>query len=334
MEFILTAVSAGEEIASTTLVKQVLLEGVERLEVDTGSVCGVLFSPASVQSAPGVVLIPGSTGLQALEMMASLLANHGYAVLLVGYYRYKSLPDELYELPLERFKHAIEWLAGHDKVTKGGVSAIGISKGAEGLLATASYCPDIPLKHLIGISASNVIWQGIGKGRPEQKSSWSLFGEPLPYLPMHAGSAFMEVMKRKTLQNFGLGKLWPKCEAVSFKRAYEKALKGNKKLVEQAEIPAENIKVPITLFIGEDDALWPVKLMTQRLMARLAAKNFQYLTDCYSYPGVGHVFMPPGVPSLLSVKLPHLCLALGGDRAASGKAYLDYWNNLLAALKG
>lgn len=335
MEYQLSALTQGSEIAATSLVRHASKEQVKRIEIDNDSVCGVLYQPQTDEAVPAVVLIPGSTGLQALELMASLLASHGYAVLLVGYYRYKDLPDEMYELPLERFKSAITWLAEQEWVDIQQLSAIGVSKGAEALLATTAYFSTLPLKQLIAISPSNVVWQGIGKGRPEPRSSWSLFGEPLSYLPLHTISAAREILKRKAIAKLGLEGLCAGCDAVRFKASYQKALKGNKHLVEQAEIPVEKIKAPITFFVGDEDALWPAKTMVEKMQARLAEHAFSYPVVCHSYPGVGHVFLPAGIPAnMTQVNLPHMRLAFGGRREVYGKAYQQYWRDLLAVLAG
>ena len=54
------------------------------------------------------------------------------------------LPLRLERVPLERFADAIRWLADHDRVDASRVTAMAISRGSEGLLATASRIDDLP----------------------------------------------------------------------------------------------------------------------------------------------------------------------------------------------
>jgi hypothetical protein len=91
------------------------------------------------------------------------------------------LPLRLERVPLERFADAIRWLAGHDRVDASRVTAMAISRGSEGLLATVSRIDDLPLRSIVAISPSSATWVGLGEnGSLVGIPAWTLRGDDLP----------------------------------------------------------------------------------------------------------------------------------------------------------
>ena len=95
--------------------------------------------------------LPGSEGgLDSQRSNAELLASHGCATLVAATFAgdgppVAGLPLRLERVPLERFADAIRWLADHDRVDASRVTAMAISRGSEGLLATASRIDDLEI---------------------------------------------------------------------------------------------------------------------------------------------------------------------------------------------
>ena len=91
-----------------------------------------------------MVLFPGSEGgLDSQGANAALLASHGCLALVAATFSSEDapltdVPATLQRVPLERFGDAIRWLAGHERIDPARVSAMSISRGAEGLLAAAA----------------------------------------------------------------------------------------------------------------------------------------------------------------------------------------------------
>jgi hypothetical protein len=125
-----------------TLVRRTSAPGTKVQEIRTPGVVGRLFLPPGPASAPGVVLFPGSEGgLPSQRSNAELLVSHGCAALVAATFAgdgppIAGLPARLERVPLDRFADAIRWLAAHDKVDPSRLTAMAISRGSEGLLAT------------------------------------------------------------------------------------------------------------------------------------------------------------------------------------------------------
>jgi bile acid acyltransferase/acyl-CoA thioester hydrolase-like protein len=108
----------------------------------------------------------------------ALLASHGFAALVVGYFGIPGRPRTLCEVPLESLAAGVERLRGHEAVDRRGVAALGTSVGAEAVLAMASYIDGLELAAVVGVAPSSVVWQALGDGRPPDKPRWTLGGRP------------------------------------------------------------------------------------------------------------------------------------------------------------
>jgi dienelactone hydrolase len=160
---------------------------VRRIAVSEGEVVGELHVPAGSGPHPGVLVLPGSEGgLDSQASLATLLAVHGYAALVQGYIGVEGLEDHVVAIPLERLAAGVRALAARPEVDGARLGAMAISKGSEALLATAAAFPDLPLSALVLLSPSSVTWQAVGgDGAVPGVGSWTLAGEPLPFLAVH-----------------------------------------------------------------------------------------------------------------------------------------------------
>ncbi|OGT31093.1 MAG: hypothetical protein A3E87_04220 [Gammaproteobacteria bacterium RIFCSPHIGHO2_12_FULL_35_23] len=327
----MSAKSNNQVLFEETLERYLYSDKIERREIKEPQLSGTLFLPKTETPLPAIAIIPGSRGVSVVEPMAALLAEQGYIVKVIAYPNQHE--GEIYELPIEGFKRSILWLSEHPQVLANKIMAIGISKGAEALLTTLAYFPELKLEKVIAISPSSVVWQGLGKGRPKFCSSWSLFNEPVAYLPMHQKTAFRSVLISKLLSKLAIDKIFPSFSAVKFVKTYRKAFK-NKRAAEEAAIPIEKIRAPLLLISGAEDKLWPASMMCEQIKTRLKAKQFNYPIEHINYFQAGHVFMFPGIPSMMQIiKLPVLTLALGGNRKGAAMAWQAYWQKLLNYLQ-
>lgn len=112
--------------------------GVRRCEVEEGSVRGTLFLPPGEGPFQGVIDMFGSSG-GLTEYRAAMLASRGLAALSLAYFKYKDLPEHLYDLRYEYFEEAIDWLTRQPNVVGSGVGVIAVSKGVENALLMAAY---------------------------------------------------------------------------------------------------------------------------------------------------------------------------------------------------
>jgi hypothetical protein len=118
--------------------------------------------------------------------------------------------------------------------------------GAEGALAALSEVDDLDVRAVMVIAPSSVIWQGVAEGRPPKKSSWTLGGESLPWVPMHGKRLVPELIKNELLNKLSRQ---PRPSALHLRSEYSAGL-SDRDAVEGAEIHAEHISAPILLLSG------------------------------------------------------------------------------------
>ena len=103
------------------------------------------------------------------------------------------------------------------------------------------------------------MWQGIPSKRfdigKDVKSSWSVNGEGLPFLPYPSSIKKLDLI------------------LLRLRKMHKEALL-NTEGAKEATIQVERIQGAILLISGERDRLWPATLMGEQIMSRLKAKGF------------------------------------------------------------
>jgi hypothetical protein len=243
--------------------------------------------------------------------MAPCLATAGFDVLALGYFHGEGLPESLIEIPLESFRDALVWMAQRLATDPARMGIVGVSKGAEAALLTASYFPE----HVGAVAAlvpTHVVWEGAdARARfgadphfdSPGRSSWSLAGKPLPFV-------------RKRISPERLAR-----RPGPFLDMYEPALEG---VVDPGTaIPVERIAGAVFMASAGDDLVWPSRRMALQVEQRLAERRPQGAVELWEYALSGHVLSPPGLP---------VGTMLGGTRAENARASGDAWSRLRAFL--
>ncbi len=149
------------------------------------------------------------------------------------------------------------WLRAHPSVEPNKIGLVGTSKGGEAALLVGATYGEI--RAVVAYSPSHVVFQGIDEAWSDAsaaKSSWTLYGEPVPYVPFRTDNVSIE------RYGFYLG-------------LYLASIQ-DRQAVERAVIPVERINGPMLLVSGADDAIWPSSMMCERVVERLKRHNFRF----------------------------------------------------------
>ena len=313
--------SADGERASATVRRRFAADGVERVDIDEPGLTAALFLPPGPAPHPGVAMYHGSGGgIAGLAPSGALLASHGFAALVVGYFDAPGTPDSLCEVPLESLAAGVARLDADAAIDRGRIAALGTSVGAEAALAMASCIEGLELRAVVAVSPSSVVWQALAEGRPPPKSRWTLDGRPLPYAPLKGERLLGQMLIENPLR-----KLVHRPPELHTVKAYEAALR--EAAAREAAIPVERIRAPLLLLAGEDDEVWPAAQMGRALMERHGRERSDRLV---TYPNTGHISLrPPGVPTTV---LRSGELAFGGTAAGFFDAMQAAWPEILGFL--
>jgi uncharacterized protein len=269
---------------------------------ENGLVADFYRSP-DLTNGPCILFLGGSEGGKPRDPFLECLAQRGYPILAVAYFKEKGLPESLQMIRLEYFDKAIEWLRQNVQAERVGIVAVGRSRGAELALLLASARPAI--RGVVAVSPSSVVWNGMPKEPPMVVcSSWSLSGKPVPFMPADPGRDLGKELAAgglRVIYQFFQGEL------------------AKKELVSKAAIRVEQIRGPVLLASGHDDEIWPAEEMGDAICSRLKEKGFKYKYEHLKYPEAGH--------SLSET------LMMGGTVEGNRKARVDLTEKTLAFLK-
>ncbi|MBM2715405.1 acyl-CoA thioesterase [Mesorhizobium caraganae] len=266
-------------------------------EVLSGDVAGRLLRCAGATT--GVVVLSGSSGRVDVAR-ARLFANEGAFALALQWFGGDGQIPGICEIPLETFFAATDYLVG---LGCRRIVYIGTSKGAEASLLAAVHDPRI--EAVVAISPTSVVWGNIGPGRDgiswPERSSWTLKGIPLPFVPSIPDWSAEHVD--------GL---------VSYRGLFQRALQTFSDEAAKAAIPVEAISAEIVLVAGGDDALWPSLDFADRIVRR--RQDAGKVTRLVSAPDAGHRILLPGENTPRSRLHAH-----GGNDDADARLGREAW---------
>lgn len=239
---------------------------------------------------PVVVLLGGSEGGDGGSRgSAPRFLEQGYAVLGIPYYspgylpperRLPELPEGFEAIPLEKLAMARDWLRKRDDVKADAIGLYGVSKGAEFVLAGASRIDGFAA--VVAIVPSDVIWEGWGPGiAPDQVSSFSWEGKPLPYVPY---LGMEEEFKKYAIPG----------ATVRLRTPQDAGRRANPDRVPAARIHVEDIDEPVLVAGGDADDVWNSGAMAQNIAERRAEKG-GLETVALIFPDASHALSGPGV---------------------------------------
>jgi dienelactone hydrolase len=229
-----------------------------------------LVEPSAPPTGVGVLVLSGSSGRVEVER-ARVLSGLGAVALTYRWFGGDAQPAGICEHPLESFSPAVERLA--DRCDR--VVLLGTSKTAEAFLLYAAHDPHVDA--VVALGPSHVAWANVGPG-PDGKlrpcrSSWSLRGRPVPFVPYDDE---VEVTG----------------DPPAYAPVYRQSLRSFPAAAEAARIPVERLLCDVLLVAGGDDQVWPSLESAREIEARRAAYGLP--TTVVSHPGAGHRVILPG----------------------------------------
>ena len=272
------------------------------------------FFAAEGPPRPGIVVLGGSEGGRP-RYLARLLADEGFASMALGYFGQDPLPRNLVEVPIDHVESAIGWLSGRPETRGTRIGVIGASKGAELALLVASLLP-ADVGAVAAFAPSAVSFGGISfRAEGRRRSSWSLRGAPLPFVPYPFRPALC-------------------LQGVSFLPMYSAGLEDII-ATKAATIPVERAQAPIMLISGGRDRMWPSSRMAEMIKARLSEYGSLNEVVHLDFPDAGHSIMPWAPDGQLTrtgrlmnaVRLAGTggVIALGGKPSANRRALQTAW---------
>lgn len=240
---------------------------------------------------PVIILLGGSEGgdMGSRGAAPRFLAE-GYAVLGIPYYspgylpperQLPDLPEAFDAIPLEKLAIARDWLLARKDVKADGIGLYGVSKGAEFALAGSSRIDGFAA--VAAIVPSDVVWEGWGPGiGPDEVSSFSWNGEPLPYVPY---LGMEEEFRKYAIPG----------AVVRLRTPQDAGRRANPGRVPAARIRVEDIDEPVLVAGGDADDTWNSGAMAQNIAERRAEADPDLRTVALIYPDAGHALSGSGV---------------------------------------
>jgi dienelactone hydrolase len=319
----LTLSAGGKSLSTARIVRHFSRPDVQVREIQENNLIGRLYVPPAHERRPAIVVLTGSDGGIPLRH-APLLAARGYVVFALAYYRLPSLPSNIQEVPVDYIEKGLAWLKSLPQVDPRRIGIIGLSKGAELALLTASLNPR-EFRAVVGVSPSSVVWEAVVRDPAptpyasvkHDRSSWSRKGQPLPFLPF----LLLPETLRRMEQEGGADAVEFSAPALDDKAAFEKA-----------RIRVEDIRSPVLLLASKADRVWPAARMASQIEATM--RKHGRSCEALIYDNAGHLISDSWLPPAYGTAPPDtgrwVRISAGGTAADTIHASMDSWPKVLA----
>jgi len=212
--------------------------------------------------------------------MSRYLRRAGYNVLVLGFYLWKGLPQNLVSIPVDYAERAVRWLKNEKGAKR--IAMTGLSTGAAYTLLAASLIPEISC--VIPVVPYDYIQQAtIQKGlsfRSVHKSQYTWNGKDIPYTPTD------QLDKMGMLGWLNDARKAPGYGLSRFMRYGYDLIEIQQK--PDARIRIENMQADV-LFLGvKDDDAWPSDVAVPRMVRVLKDSDYPYRVEYHIYEKGSH----------------------------------------------
>ena len=283
----IVASTASGKTSVATFTQRLATAGVTRREVREDGLVGTLFLPAGPGPHPAVIVLNGSGG-GINEPRGALYASQGYAALALGYFKAPGLSDYISNTPLEYFETALAWVRREVRPLKDFVALSGQSRGGELVLLLASMLPE-QVSAVVGYVPGAVVHGAQSACDPatgRDGPAWLYRGEIVPHVWQNNRTASWAALDEVDANGV------PRRHAEAVATALD-----DPDAVARARIRVENIRGPVILLSGTDDAAWPSSRYSRMVSERLADVGHPYPVAHVDVEGAGHSILFPYVPT-------------------------------------
>jgi acetyl esterase/lipase len=235
--------------------------------------------PSDAGLRPAVLVLGGSEcDLSTTEFLAAYVSTLGVNALALDY----CTPQHfIYDIPLERVRGAVDWLAARPEVDPSKLGLMGASRGGELALQMAALEPR--LSAVAAFVPSPYRWGDTAAGT---HSAWTLDGGELPYVPDCQAC-------QPTVEMLGDGGVGYRSASAALQALAAAPVMA----VQDATIAFTSSTATFLLVGGSDDGVWPSCTFIADGWNMLAdaghtAAHAGDTTLCAM--GAGHIFGPPG----------------------------------------
>lgn len=324
MQVRLSVSNGDKELANATIefINALSAVKVEKVEKFPGA---VFASLPGIEKRPVIIVLGGSEGGSSTAREESpRLASRGFAVLGLPYYsppvwpsparEIAELPEAFADIPVDRLNAVYAWLKTRDDVDSSRIAIYGGSKGAEFALIAASNFSWIT--SVVASVPSDVVWEGWGPGiEPGQRSSFSLNGKPLAFVPYKEFNEEFMGFQNGT--------------DVRIRRPQDKGRAANPAAAVKARIPVEKFKGSLMVIGGQDDQVWASGMMAQIIAEKRAASGLE--TVALIYTDAGHYLSGNGWGQTTQYNVGPM--KSGGTPEGNARAQADAYPKMIAFLK-
>lgn len=305
-------------IAAAQMPPQSTLTKVEETAI-AGFPHAILYRLPGPERRPVVVILAGAEGGEdASKRFGPLLAKLGYAAVGLPYYspnwgsygpppQFADLPGSFIDIRVDQLADLRAALAAVKGVDTDRLGLFSGSKGSEFALIAASQYSWIDA--VVAYAPSDLVWEGWGLEMLEAegtRSSFSLGGKPLPFMPYRG---FVDGLQAG-----------PKADLHAI---HENGRADHPDRETTARIPVENYRGKLMLVAGDRDQLWNSGRMARNIVA--AREKAGLTTAALLYADAGHDL---GGGSGEPRDDPRG----GGSPEANAKARADAWPQVVAFL--
>ncbi len=312
---------AGAVVAEIYFVLKGVADGLVFQEATGPGWHAVYARPSNGTKLLPLITLHGSEGgsVDKAHGRAAQFAAKGFAVLAVNYFTQSyepisGVPTKHIDIDVALIESAWNWLKARPEVDPTRLGVYGVSKGAEfALLAATQY---EWITSVVAVVPSDVVWEGYGEeaGQATRRSSWSIGGKPVPFVPLFSFDPKQEGLYRTSTER------------------YERSRHFYDDRVAAARIPIEKIKARVLLLGSDRDEVWASGEMSRNLAERVAVNNKSGQVEVKIYPKAGHQIAGTGT---FPIRLygEQLLDADAKDIVAEGVAAADAWRRTVRFLR-